>query len=136
MRQVKIVCKTVRWVENVRESEEILLDGVRHDRGEKIYLQFKETLFEDMPPVPTLLTVDGNEVRLHRKGEIGGDMRFAAGTNCEIAYRTPMGMVPLAVETERVDVFVSEDVLEVELKYNLLQGAELLGKMEMDIRAE
>ena len=102
-------------------------------------LSFEEAydLFaEEMDAVPTLLTVENGGVWLHRKGDVGGDMLFAAGKRTAVAYRTPMGMLDLEIDTKRVDVFISEDILEIELKYNLIANEELLSEIEMNIRAE
>ena len=118
------------------EQEKTVLDGVRHDRGEKIYLQFKEIISEDMEPAPTLLTVVGDEVVLHRKGDVGGDMRFVAGESHSLMYRTPMGALPMEIQTSKVDVFVSQNILEIKLRYNLLSAGELLSEIDMGIRAE
>lgn len=136
MKQVKIVRETVRRIDGASERERTVLDGVRHGRREKIYLQFKERLSDDLPEVPTLVTVDDGGVKLHRKGELGGDMYFAAGKRTAVKYRTPMGVLGMEIETRRADVFVSESVLEIELHYNLIANKELLSEIEMNIRAE
>ena len=136
MQQVKIVRRIHRRLDGAAEQEKTVLDGVRHDRGEKIYLQFKEIISEDMEPAPTLLTVVGDEVVLHRKGDVGGDMRFVAGESHSLMYRTPMGALPMEIQTSKVDVFVSQNILEIKLKYNLLSAGELLSEIDMGIRAE
>ena len=136
MKPVEIVRETLRQADGASERERTVLEGVRHRRGEKIYLQFKEVLAEEMDAVPTLLTVENGGVWLHRKGDVGGDMLFAAGKRTAVAYRTPMGMLDLEIDTKRVDVFISEDILEIELKYNLIANEELLSEIEMNIRAE
>ena len=136
MKPVKIVRETLRQADGASERERTVLEGVRHRRGEKIYLQFKEVLAEEMDAVPTLLIVENSGVRLHRKGDVGGDMFFVAGKRTAVAYRTPMGMLDLEIDTKRADVFISEDTLEIELKYNLITNEEILSEIEMNIRAE
>lgn len=136
MKQVRIVREIVRSIDGASERERTVLNGMRHDRGEKIYLQFKERLSDDLPDVPTLVTVDDGGVKLHRKGELGGDMYFVAGKRTAVKYRTPMGVLDMEIETKRADVFISENVLEIELHYNLIANKELLSEIAMNIRAE
>ena len=110
-------------------------EGVRHERNNKVYLQFKDQLSDDEEPVPSLLTIENNMVRLHRNGSFGGDMVFALGESMQIDYHTPMGVLTMELATSRADVFLSEEVVEVDLQYQIFSEGELLSDIDMRIRA-
>lgn len=105
-----------------QESEERKITtykGSRHEINDKIYVRYLEVLSEDDEPVSTMLVVDGNSLRIHRKGGYGGDMEFRPGKKTRLDYMTPMGKVPMVIDTSGLDLFISEHRIDIELKYNL-----------------
>ena len=120
----------------LREKERKSLPGVRHEQNGKWYLQYKESLAEDEPEIPTLLIIADGKLRLRRKGSYGGDLEFECRKCLKTDYRTPMGILPMETLTKRLDVFVSDDVIEVELQYDLFSDGEKVSEVAMTIRAE
>lgn len=136
MKPVWITIATEHSMGRLREKEKKSLPGVRHEQNGKWYLQYKEALAEGEPEIPTLLIISDDRLRLHRKGSYGGDMEFECRKCLKTDYRTPMGILAMETLTKRLDVFVSEDVIEVELQYDLFSDGEKVSDVAMTIRAE
>lgn len=96
--------------------------GSRSEVNGKIYLRYKEVLAEGEEPIASMLVIDGNDLRLHRKGTYGGDMLFLLGKKSNVNYVTPMGVVPMVVDTSGLDLFISEQKIEINLEYKLYAG--------------
>lgn len=136
MQPVLITIETEHRMGRLKEKERKSFPGVRHEQQGKWYLQFKEALEEGGSEVPTLLVISDNQLRLHRKGAYGGDLVFQCNQCRKSEYGTPMGVLELETVTSRLDMFVSEDKLEIELRYDLFSEGEQISKVAMTIRAE
>lgn len=131
---------TIQRVTTIRQgglsdSQELIFVGTREDRDGVIVLRFEEVLAEGEPPVPTIMVLKDQVLKMHRETDLGGDMIFEAATSMELTYNTPAGVFTMQLNTDRLDVFLSADIVEIDLKYRLFSEGELLSDVDMMIRA-
>ncbi len=136
MQPVLITMETEHSMGRLKEKEKKSFPGVRHEQNGKWYLQYKEALAEGEPEIPTLLTISGEEIRLHRKGAFGGDLEFKCAQCRKTKYRTPMGVLLMETLTNQLDVYIAEEKIEIELQYDLFSEGENVSKVKMTICAK
>ncbi len=117
------------------DRQEIVFVGNREDVDGRIELKFEEVLSAGEPPVPTIMTLQDQVLTMHRETDLGGDMRFETKTFQELCYNTPAGVFSMQLYTDALDVFLSPDIVEIDLKYRLFSEGELLSDVDMVIRA-
>ena len=133
MTPVTIRIRTVYRAGESEETSESSYVGKLFRKDGTCTLRYEESFFEDAPPVVTTLTITDVEARLHRKGDIGGDMIFREGETCEFFYRTGFGNLPMQIHTKRFSF--REDVVRITLSllYTLHSGGEAVSENEMEI---
>ena len=134
-RPVTIELVTVHRADEVEERQVQRHQGSRHEGNGKIYLRFKESLIEGEKPVLTMIILEGTQMRLHRKGPYGAKLQLEAGHKQRTNYVTPMGAMDIVLETHQLDLFISDERIEIETRYNIYSQDMLLNTVEMIIRA-
>ncbi len=107
--------------------------GKRFEKDGKTILRYEERLYEGAEPVMTTLTVAADEVRLHRKGTVGGDMLFREDVPCEFFYRSGFGNIPMEIRTRRLVTGRDGESLSVEIYYRLYTEGQKNGDIHMKI---
>ncbi len=133
MTPVTICIKTIHDYGGETEQAVVRYDGKRYEKDGKTVLRYEEVLYEGAAPVMTTLTVDDREVKLHRKGSIGGDMLFRAGETCEFFYRTGYGNLPMEIRTQMLMTERMPGADLVRIGYELYAEGKKTGKINIEI---
>ncbi len=118
-----------------QEAELQTMSGVRHERDGKIYLQFMQTISTEGASTPTLLIVENSTVRVHRKGDYASDFLFDIDNRHPVTYNTPMGALPMETDTRQLDLFISDEILKIKMRYNLMSNDQIMTAVDMIIHA-
>ena len=133
MTPVHIVIRTTYRSEGAKESAVCEYEGRRFEKDKAAVLRYEEVFCEGADPVMTTMYVADNEVRIHRKGSIGGDMVFCEATPCEFFYRTGFGNLPMEIHTHRLLVEKKTEGITVRIVYTLFSGDDAVSETEMEI---
>ncbi len=133
MTPVAIHIRTVYQSGGATEASDQKYAGKRFEKDGNTVLRYEEILCEGEPPVMTTLFVSERDVRLHRKGSVGGDMVFCAGEVCEFFYRTGFGNLAMQIKTESVDIQKNDSDIQIRLVYTLYTDGAEVSRNEMII---
>ncbi len=133
MKEVGIRIATVHDYGGEVERTQNVYDGRLYEKDGKTILRYEESLYEGAPPVMTTLTVGEREVRLHRKGAVGGDMLFRAGEACEFFYRTGFGNLPMEIRTRTLEIGRMGEGLTLRIRYRLYTEGEEASDIDMQV---
>lgn len=99
------------------------------------YIQYEETHEEETIPVTVKMEADGI-VTLIRRGEMTTRLRFDVDKATGTHYRTPVGILPIRVETEdmRISYYDRPFSGRVYINYTLHIGEQELGSYHLRLR--
>lgn len=105
-------------------------------RGKHIirYEEYPE-LEDDVPPiaVPCMLKLDANNVVLTKKGDTPMKMHFSPGISHNTLYQTPIGALPLSIDTTHLEMIENDNEIRVELSYSLNMNGSPVSECTMSI---
>lgn len=89
----------------------------------------------DTPPaaVPCMLKIDPDNVILSKKGAAPVKMHFSPGTAHKTLYQTPLGALPLSIDTSDLKVTEEDGVISVNLSYRLHMNGSPVSECSMSI---
>lgn len=141
MKNIRLKIKGTYLAERNTEEEQIELvtDGKMYQRGDVIYLTYDEGEMSGMKGCKTRLMLDGQTVRMTRRGTAVGidtEIHFEKGERYNGYYDTPYGPVAMEVLTNELKSSVTpEGTGEVEIDYEVsLKGlAENRSRLKIEI---
>lgn len=141
MKNIRLKIKGSYVTEGNTEEEqlELVTDGKMYQRGDVIYLTYDEGEMSGMEGCKTRLTLDGQTVRMTRRGTAVGidtEIHFEKGERYNGYYDTPYGPVAMEVLTNDLKSSVTpEGTGEVEIDYEVsLKGlAENRSRLKIEI---
>lgn len=111
-----------------------LVIGKKNEHKGKIYISYNEPDENCMPGTKTILKLDGESITLTRTGEVEHKFVFQAGMRTYSDYRTPFGMLRMAVETKALEIDVDDNVINIYIEYLLMINDDLQGLTRLRIR--
>ena len=84
----------------------------------------------------SMLKVREKQVELTKKGLIQSNMIFEEGKVYATEYRTPFGMVPMGVKTKHIRILEEENMLMVQISYELQANEELMADCDIRIQVK
>lgn len=109
-------------------------DGKYRFVANKLHIVYDEPVEGSKAVVKNHVVIDKNRVEIHRSGVVEAKMVFENALLHEFAYRTPYGIVPMAVKTESLKAKETEDAVSVHIKYNLIAGGQIAAKCETEMK--
>ena len=92
-------------------------------------------LDENTPPVAVscMLKIDKNNVILSKKGAAPVKMHFSPGTAHNTLYQTPLGSLPLSIDTSDLKITEEDGAISVDLSYELHMNGTPVSECSMSI---
>ncbi|MEA4922339.1 MAG: DUF1934 domain-containing protein [Eubacteriaceae bacterium] len=124
MKEIRLKIKGSYIYESAEEDQvELITDGKLYKRGKIIYLTYDESEMSGMEGCKTRLTLEGQSVRMTRKGsavDIDTEIHFEKGKRFTGYYDTPYGAVEMEVLTnDLTNNVTSEGSGSVSIDYNV-----------------
>ncbi len=95
--------------------------GAYNIKGDKFYIIYNEPELEN---TSSIITADGESVKIKRNGVYGSVMRYREGTEHSFCYSTPYGGIAMKIKTKKVCVELEENGGWIQLIYKLSDGSE------------
>ena len=124
--RVKIEMTSEQRAEGRREVFRYHYEGRLLERNGTVYLSYEEELEGDR--YRTLLTMDERGLVMSRKGSGRQRMEFVPGERRPAVYVTPVGSLPLEVQTEDCALERGEREMELAVDYELFSGGEPMAR--------
>lgn len=125
--------------DGVEENQvELVTEGKLYKKGDVIYLTYDESEFSGMEGCKTRLVLEGDSVRMTRKGtEVGIDteLRFKKGMRHSGYYDTPYGPIEMEVLTN--DLFnnvTDEEGGSIDIDYHISLKGLSEGRSRLNIQ--
>lgn len=116
---VKIFLRSWHISGGISEQIEQELDGFLEKDGKNWNLFWRETPADGQGPAQTLLTLCSGGAIMTKTGETEAKMIFREGKTHHFPYKTPYGVIPMALTAQTVSHQASETGGEVALTYSL-----------------
>lgn len=115
---------------------EIVSRGEYYFRNGKHFLIYEEISEEEQQVSKCVLKVSENVVELTKKGSTNVHLLFEKNKSNMTYYNTPFGELILGVATRDIDLFVSEDSLDLKLNYTLDMNYQHVSECELTVKTE
>ena len=121
------------------DQVEFVTEGKIYSRGKTLVLSYEETELSGMPGCTTIMSVNGDVVKMSRKGEgleQGTEILFEKGKRYTGTYDTPYGPVKMEVLTTQVENSLSKDQpgrLAIDYDISLQGISEGRSRLELEI---
>jgi len=116
-----------------RHSFKVQADGHLYQKGEALYLNYREGEEAGLGSTSTTIRVEGRTATLIRQGETVMRQVLVKGEEQHGSYQTPHGTFDLTTRTSHLVLALKKDGGFLEATYNLRLGGE---KSRMDLRVE
>lgn len=117
------VIVTVLGVQKDAQGEkdhiELVTAGRRYQKNGVDYVSYKESNLTGMEATTTLLKIYQDKLVLVRMGNVEQKQEFAAGEKRQGMYKTPFGMMSLAIQTQKLSINMTETNGKLEVVYEL-----------------
>lgn len=138
MKEIRLKIKGSYIYEDVEEDQmELITEGKLYQRGKTIYLTYDESEMSGMEGCKTRLTLDGQSVRMTRRGSSVGidtEIHFEKGKRYQGYYDTPYGPVEMEVLTNELKSDVTaEGQGTVQIDYNVSLKGLSQGRSKLNI---
>ncbi|MBQ8139216.1 MAG: DUF1934 domain-containing protein [Lachnospiraceae bacterium] len=110
-------------------------EGLYYERGGKQYLKYTETDAETGNKRNALIKIEGSTVSVEYRGATDTFMVFEVGKTTRSMYITPMGSMPIEIETESLTVENRQDSLEIYIHYSISLSGTDMNKASIHIYA-
>ncbi len=113
--------------ENGGEREVLVTncEGTLYERDGKHFLRYTETDSDTGAKRDALIRIEGKTVTLSYRGNTETTMIFDVGTHTKSMYITPMGSMPIEIDTTGLDIDMTETSLNIRIEYKMsLSGGE------------
>ncbi len=134
---LKIIGKQITS-EQEEEILEFITEGKFYEKGDALYLLYKESEVSGMEGCTTTLKIKGDTVKMRRYGEavpLDTIIEFEKGKRFEGYYDTPFGAVEMEVLTNEVENRLQDEVGKGTLKidYHISLKGLTEGRSKLDI---
>ncbi|WP_295363911.1 DUF1934 domain-containing protein [uncultured Pseudoramibacter sp.] len=125
-------------VEGDTERTEFMTEGDLVWEGETPCLNYQETEVSGMSGTTTTVRIEPDKVSVIRLGTINSMMEFEAGSSCMAVYKTPLGEVPMSIDTRQIEIERDESFgpLHVHLDYIISSNGQEVTANTMDIEVK
>lgn len=83
--------------------------------------------------IPCILKIDKNNVILSKKGAVPVKMHFSPGTAHNTLYQTPLGSLPLSIDTSDLKITEEDGAISVDLSYKLHMNGSPISECSISI---
>ena len=131
------VIVTVRGIQIGLESEddiEVISPGKYYERNGKRYIRYEEQQEDMSGTVINIIKIGPEGVEVTKKGLVGVQMVFREKEKVNTCYETPYGVMMVTIYTHHVQYTVSEELIEVNLSYNIEMNGETLSDAKVYIK--
>lgn len=98
------------------------------------YVEYPEVEENAAPEaIPCMLKIDKNNVILSKKGAAPVKMHFSPGTAHNTLYQTPLGSLPLRINTSELKITEEDGAISVDLSYKLHMNENPISECSMSI---
>lgn len=98
---------------------DVISPGQYYLRGGKHYLVYDEIAEGCDVPIHNILKMNDEQVSLRKSGIITTEMQFRPGAETFSQYTTPYGVLDFAIQTEKIQIDESDQVLSADVRYRL-----------------
>lgn len=133
------VIVTVRGIQIGLETQddiEVISPGKYYERNNKRYIRYEEQQEDMSGTVINIIKIGPEGVEIVKKGLVGAQMVFREKEKINTCYETPYGIMMITIYTDHVQYTVSEDLIEVNLAYNIEMNGEALSDAKVYIKVE
>lgn len=106
----RVSIKTVQDIDSTGGGETIELTtfGRFSENGGTFYIYYAESEMSGFEDTNTLIKIKPDKVVMRRMGKYASEMQFVEGDVTLCFYKTPYGEIPIAVDTDRVRINLTE----------------------------
>jgi uncharacterized beta-barrel protein YwiB (DUF1934 family) len=137
MKNIRLKITGAHVYEQMEENQlELVTEGKMYTRGKTIYLTYDESEFSGMEGCKTRLCIDGDIVRMTRRGSgvgVDTEIHFEKGKRYSGFYDTPYGPVEMEVLTNDLSNNVSQTGGALSIDYNISLKGLSEGRSRLDI---
>jgi uncharacterized beta-barrel protein YwiB (DUF1934 family) len=111
----------------------LITTGKLYENQNETVIRYEESLDEKEPPQKIRLSIRDGVITMSRKGSYDADMVFQKGKRYESQYRTPYGVMDMALYCTRADVVRAQNGGEISLQYQLDLGGQFAAMHDMKL---
>lgn len=106
---------------NEKEEIEMITTGKFFEKGEKIFITYKENdlLGDKTKSATSTIKIEDDRVTLSRLGDSNTHMVFEVGKKHRSYYATPFGTFDIGIMTRSMNVDIDDDKGNIDIKYLL-----------------
>ncbi|WP_165445310.1 DUF1934 domain-containing protein [Bacilliculturomica massiliensis] len=141
---LKIIGRQIIHEQGVDEEEDVLefmTEGQLYEKGDSLYVMYRESEFSGMEGCTTSLKITGDKVRMKRYGAslpLDTVIEFEKGKRFEGYYDTPYGAIEMEVLTNTVENHLQESpdgrgTLAIDYHISLRGLSEGRSKLDIEI---
>jgi len=109
----------------------LITSGTLIERAGETVIRYEESLDEQEPPQKIELTVRDDVITMSRHGTVDADMVFRKGRRYESQYRTPYGVMDMALYCTKASFTRANGGGELALQYQLDLGGQFAAMHDM-----
>lgn len=135
-KDVLITISGLQFEVDSENALEIVSRGEYYFRNGKHFLIYEEISEEEQQVSKCVLKLSENVVELTKKGSTNVHLLFEKNKSNMTYYNTPFGELILGVATREINLFVSEDSLDLKLNYTLDMNYQHVSECELTVKTE
>ncbi len=112
---------------------EIIYTGVYYYKNNMHYIGYEE-ISDDGDKTRNTIKLGEDFVEITRCGIVDSELRFIERITTLTLYRTPYGVINMAIDTEKLDITIREDNIRIKMRYALAMDGEKGTECDMEIR--
>jgi uncharacterized beta-barrel protein YwiB (DUF1934 family) len=104
-----------------------------HFQNNKHFARFEERDSQGLLVTKNILKIASNQVDIMKRGINNSHMVFRLDSLTKTNYHTPYGMMEFQIKTTDLDIKEAKDLIEVNLKYDLLSDNNIISSNDINI---
>lgn len=119
------------------DSVEVITVGEYYNKNGKHYIMYEEVDDDSSTVTKNLLKVWDGMVEIKKTGSITTTMTFETERVNKTYYSTPFGNLQIEIETKSVDIDVSDEDMEIDIRYSLAINKQFTvdSRIQLNIKA-
>lgn len=119
------------------DSVEVITVGEYYNKNGKHYIMYEEVDDDSSTVTKNLLKVWDGMVEIKKTGSITTTMTFETEIVNKTYYSTPFGNLQIEIETKSVDIDVSDENMEIDIRYSLAINKQFTvdSRIQLNIKA-
>lgn len=93
--------------------------GNMYEKNGDTYIVYKEELEKGAAHVTTTIKISDKEVLIKRFGVVKSNMKFILNNETATKYRTPQGIFDIRINTTKLEVINSEELVNICIDYDM-----------------